>query len=123
MITFYSLPPEECLKNIAENHEAEIEKDDVKIEKVFKEVSFVKNVDSNSEEASQKAEICVKSEQGVQSEKKSRNEHSQKTTVLKKEEQSIDTDEEILEFKTPEDDKGGSYLIKYNLSTTPYLER
>lgn len=28
-----------------------------------------------------------------------------------------------LEFKTPEKEKEGSYLIKYNLSTTPYLER
>uniref|UniRef100_A0A6J0T9N4 Cytoskeleton-associated protein 2 n=1 Tax=Pogona vitticeps TaxID=103695 RepID=A0A6J0T9N4_9SAUR len=115
---------EECLKNnITQNHEAEVNKDEVKIGKALNKVSFEKIVNSNNEEASQKAtETCVESEQGgFQPEKKLRNEHSRKSTVLKKEEQSVGNEEEILAFKTPENVKRGSY-IKYNLSTTPYLE-
>ncbi|KAJ7341510.1 hypothetical protein JRQ81_005696 [Phrynocephalus forsythii] len=117
-----SVTDEEHLKNVSQNHEAETDKEEEKIEKVVKEVSFDKNVDSDNKEASQETETSVKSEpEGVQPER-SRKEHKQKTSVLKKEDQSSDTEEEIVELKTPESNEGGSYLIKYNLSTTPYLE-
>ncbi|XP_015284535.1 PREDICTED: cytoskeleton-associated protein 2 [Gekko japonicus] len=48
-------------------------------------------------------------------------ESDQKPAVYKKEQNETQKDG-ILEFKTPENDNPGSYLIKYNISTTPSLE-
>uniref|UniRef100_A0A8D2JH76 Cytoskeleton associated protein 2 n=1 Tax=Varanus komodoensis TaxID=61221 RepID=A0A8D2JH76_VARKO len=75
---------------------------------------------------SQKAtEACLKSEQeSIPDQKKHGNkDHKQKHTI-KKEEQGCGNakKDHILEINTPENDNAGSYLIKYNLSTTPYLE-
>ncbi|XP_074843336.1 cytoskeleton-associated protein 2 [Carettochelys insculpta] len=46
-------------------------------------------------------------------------EQSKKSSDCKNEDA---TKEATLELKTPDKEKEGSYLIKYNLSTTPYLE-
>lgn len=99
----------------------------------LKEIDMNKKIESSDEEASHKAEetsqktadVCLKSEQeSCHNARKNRNkEQSQKLTVGKKEEQcggNADLDGII---KTPEKDKENSYLIKYNVSTTPYLER
>uniref|UniRef100_A0A8D2JF42 Cytoskeleton associated protein 2 n=1 Tax=Varanus komodoensis TaxID=61221 RepID=A0A8D2JF42_VARKO len=68
---------------------------------------------------------CLKSEQeSIPDQKKHGNkDHKQKHTI-KKEEQGCGNakKDHILEINTPENDNAGSYLIKYNLSTTPYLE-
>ncbi|XP_066495748.1 cytoskeleton-associated protein 2 isoform X2 [Tiliqua scincoides] len=122
----------ECAKKeIVLNDMGEANLDD-KLADTFTEIDL-KKMESSNEETSQKAaeetsqkaaEVCLKSEQETcPSVRKNKNkEQSQKPTVCKKEEQcggSADIDE-ILE--TPEKEREDSYMIKYNVSTTPYLE-
>ncbi|XP_044300279.1 cytoskeleton-associated protein 2 [Varanus komodoensis] len=118
---------EECVKKeITLNHEKEVNSDEVRKENACKEVLPSENMGSSNDEASQKAtEACLKSEQeSIPDQKKHGNkDHKQKHTI-KKEEQGCGNakKDHILEINTPENDNAGSYLIKYNLSTTPYLE-
>ncbi|XP_062981560.1 cytoskeleton-associated protein 2 [Elgaria multicarinata webbii] len=129
MIKNLSKSDDECVKEENPlNHEAEVNSDEGKIENAFKEVHFSKNLESNNEETSQKAtEACLKSEEeSFPHEKKHRDkELSQKPTVIQKAEQNSGNAEkdQILELNSPESGNAGSYLIKYNLSTTPSLER
>ncbi|XP_008113860.1 cytoskeleton-associated protein 2 [Anolis carolinensis] len=82
-------------------------------ENISKDDPANENEESSSEEDSQKAtDACLKSEQ-------EKNEQSSKPLLQEKDQSESHTDE-ILESKS--DDKVGSYLIKYNLSTTPFLE-
>ncbi|XP_042303057.1 cytoskeleton-associated protein 2 isoform X2 [Sceloporus undulatus] len=119
---------DECVrKEITQNDEAkEVNLDKNKIDTVSKEAPLNKNTESSNEENfPNAADVCLKSEQENSSvEKSPRNEQSCKPALCKKEEESdSNTDkDELLEFKTPENDNMGSFLIKYNLSTTPYLE-
>ncbi|XP_061478367.1 cytoskeleton-associated protein 2 [Rhineura floridana] len=115
---------EECAnKEIALNHEEEVNLEQEKTENTFKGV-LNKKESSNEETSENATKACLKLEQeSFADEKKGRNKE-QRPTVLKKEEQDGGNANRdgILEFKTPETDKVGSYVIKYNLSTTPYLE-
>lgn len=90
-------------------------------------------VKPNNEEISLKAEeACLKTEEesipddgGHRIEVSSQiiKESSQMPAVCKKEQNVSETQKNaISEFKTPENDNTGSYLIKYNVST-PSLER
>lgn len=92
----------------------------------FKEINLNDEKESSDEETSEKAaEVCLKSEEDIYPNiRKNRNkEHSQKLTLDKKEEHCGDNAESDRIPKTPENGKEDSYLIKYNVSTTPYLER
>ncbi|XP_032998648.1 LOW QUALITY PROTEIN: cytoskeleton-associated protein 2 [Lacerta agilis] len=115
---------EECVeKEITLNHEAEVNLDEEKIENAFKELNVNNKMESGNEVTSQKAGACLNSEpESIAVEERPQNKE-EKPAVLKKEEQDNGNakEERILEFSTPEIDKEGSYLIKYNLSTTPSL--
>ncbi|XP_034966609.1 cytoskeleton-associated protein 2 [Zootoca vivipara] len=116
---------EECVeKVITLNHEAEVHLDEEKIENALKELNINNKMEPGNEVISQRAEACLKSEQeSIVVEERQQNKE-EKPTVLKKEEQDSGEAEaeRILEFPTPETDKEASYLIKYNLSTTPSLK-
>ncbi|XP_028577932.2 cytoskeleton-associated protein 2 [Podarcis muralis] len=115
---------EECVeKEITLNHEAEVHLDEEKIQNAFKELNVNNKMESGNEVTSQKAEACLKPEQESISVEERHQNKEEKPTVLQNEEQDSGNaqGERILEFPTPETDQGGSYLIKYNLSTTPSL--
>ncbi|XP_060089192.1 cytoskeleton-associated protein 2 [Heteronotia binoei] len=83
------------------------------------------NSKPNNEETPLKAEACLKpAEESILDDEKDRiKESSQMPAVCKKEKDVNETQKSgILDFKTPENDNAGSYLIKYNVSTTPSLE-
>nr|XP_056712861.1 cytoskeleton-associated protein 2 [Euleptes europaea] len=86
------------------------------------EVQPNSKVKPNNEETSAKAEACLKPEQEsfLGDEKLSIKESNQTPAGCKKEQNVSETLKNGI-FKTPENDNAGSYLIKYNVSTTPSL--
>ncbi|XP_050804389.1 cytoskeleton-associated protein 2 isoform X1 [Gopherus flavomarginatus] len=115
---------EECVKEEVISKEANSSTENV--EEVFKELNL------NDEEKAEISNEVIKKEE-TDSSLKSRQEtlpkESKKHRIKYKEQtksENYKTEDTIkdanLEFKTPEKEKEGSYLIKYNLSTTPYLE-
>uniref|UniRef100_A0A8C4VUZ0 Cytoskeleton associated protein 2 n=2 Tax=Gopherus evgoodei TaxID=1825980 RepID=A0A8C4VUZ0_9SAUR len=115
---------EECVKEEVISKEANSSTENV--EEVFKELNL------NDEEKAEISNEVIKKEE-TDSSLKSRQEtlpkESKKHRTKYKEQtksENYKTEDTIkdanLEFKTPEKEKEGSYLIKYNLSTTPYLE-
>ncbi|XP_034614442.1 cytoskeleton-associated protein 2 isoform X2 [Trachemys scripta elegans] len=116
---------EECVKEEVISKEANSLVENV--EEVFKELNL------NDEEKAETSNEVIKKEE-TDSSLKSRQEtlpkeskkHRTKYKEHTKKSENYKTEDIIkdanLEFKTPEKEKEGSYLIKYNLSTTPYLE-
>uniref|UniRef100_A0A674JB34 Cytoskeleton-associated protein 2 C-terminal domain-containing protein n=2 Tax=Terrapene triunguis TaxID=2587831 RepID=A0A674JB34_9SAUR len=116
---------EECVKEEVISKEANSSVENV--EEVFKELNL------NDEEKAETSSEVIKKEE-TDSSLKSRQEtlpkeskkHRTKYKEQTKKSENYKTEDIIkdanLEFKTPEKEKEGSYLIKYNLSTTPYLE-
>ncbi|XP_053866763.1 cytoskeleton-associated protein 2 isoform X2 [Malaclemys terrapin pileata] len=116
---------EECVKEEVIGKEANSSVENV--EEVFKELNL------NDEEKAETSNEVIKKEE-TDSSLKSRQEtlpkeskkHRTKYKEHTKKSENYKTEDIIkdanLEFKTPEKEKEGSYLIKYNLSTTPYLE-
>ncbi|XP_005305680.1 cytoskeleton-associated protein 2 isoform X1 [Chrysemys picta bellii] len=116
---------EECVKEEVISKEANSSVENV--EEVFKELNL------NDEEKAETSNEVIKKEE-TDSSLKSRQEtlpkeskkHRTKYKEQTKKSENYKTEDIIkdanLEFKTPEKEKEGSYLIKYNLSTTPYLE-
>ncbi|KAL8172969.1 UNVERIFIED_CONTAM: hypothetical protein K2H54_036004, partial [Gekko kuhli] len=88
------------------------------------EVQPNSKVKPNDKETPLKTEACLKPEESVpDDEQHSIKEPGQMPAVCKKEQNVSETPKNgVLEFKTPENDKKGSYLIKYNVSTTPSFE-
>ncbi|KAJ6659231.1 hypothetical protein lerEdw1_019277 [Lerista edwardsae] len=114
----------ECVKKeMVRNDMEEADFDDT-VADAFKEIDLNDKKESSDEETSQKAaEVCLKSEEEICCNITNRNkEQSQKLTVCKKEEHCGDNAESDRILKTPENGKEDSYLIMYNVSTTPYLE-
>ncbi|XP_044870647.1 cytoskeleton-associated protein 2 isoform X2 [Mauremys mutica] len=116
---------EECVKEEVIGKEANSSVENV--EEVFKELNF------NDEEKAEISNEVIKKEE-TDSSLKSRQEtlpkeskkHRTKYKEQTKKSENYKTEDTIkdanLEFKTPEKEKEESYLIRYSLSTTPYLE-
>uniref|UniRef100_A0A8D0BEI3 Cytoskeleton associated protein 2 n=1 Tax=Salvator merianae TaxID=96440 RepID=A0A8D0BEI3_SALMN len=116
---------EKCVeKKNTEDPEKEVNLDEEKIEQPFSDVPLNKKMELNSEEMSVKEmEGCLKSEHESVAADSKHKIKEQKPHISKKEVHDGNSDEdEVLELQTPENFQVGSYLIKYNLSTTPYLE-
>ncbi|KAM7182001.1 cytoskeleton-associated protein 2 [Macrochelys suwanniensis] len=116
---------EECVKDEVISKEANSLVENV--EEVFKELNL------NDEEKAEISNEVIKKEERDSSLKtrqetlpKESKKHRTKYKEQSKKSANYKTEDTIkdanLEFKTPEKEKEGSYLIKYNLSTTPYLE-
>ncbi|XP_063171493.1 cytoskeleton-associated protein 2 [Candoia aspera] len=113
---------EECVKEEnTVNHEGTVS--ETEIEEAFKEVSLNNKVEYSNEASQESTEVCTKTKQGISKKKKNRNkEQKQKSIDLKNEQAGTNAEKDgILQIETPENEKG-SYLIKYNLSTTSHLE-
>ncbi|XP_037748930.1 cytoskeleton-associated protein 2 [Chelonia mydas] len=116
---------EECVKEEVINKEANSSVENV--EEVFKELNL------DDEEKAEISNEVIKKEETDSSLKprqetlpKESKKHRTKYKEQSKKSANYKTEDTLkdanLEFKTPEKEKEGSYLIKYNLSTTPYLE-
>ncbi|KAM9172141.1 cytoskeleton-associated protein 2 isoform 2-T2 [Pangshura tecta] len=114
---------EECVKEEIIEANSSVEN----VEEVFKELNL------NDEEKAEMINEVIKKEE-TDSSLESRQEilpkeskkHRTKYKEQTKKSENYKTEDIIkdadLEFKTPEKEKEGSYLIKYSVSTTPYLE-
>ncbi|XP_060642770.2 cytoskeleton-associated protein 2 isoform X2 [Anolis sagrei] len=105
---------EQVREQITQNDEAKEENlDKHKSENISKGEPASENLESHIEDSSQKTtDACLKAEQET-------NEEGSKPLLRNNDQDESHTDE-IEESKS--DDKIGSYLIKYNLTTTPLLE-
>ncbi|XP_014429992.2 cytoskeleton-associated protein 2 isoform X1 [Pelodiscus sinensis] len=113
---------EECVKEEVVGKEANSSLQNV--EAVFKELNLNEEKADISNEVLKKEEtdssMKPRQETLLKEDKKHRTKEQRKQSANCKTE---DTKKEAtLQFKTPDKEKEGSYLIKYNLSTTPYLE-
>ncbi|XP_053141040.1 cytoskeleton-associated protein 2 [Hemicordylus capensis] len=120
-------PTEESMKKeIALNDTAETNLEEEMVANSLKEVHMNKTESCNEETCPKAAAaVCLTSEpESFPNESKDKNkEHHKPIACVKEQKASDDAKRDgILECKTPENDKEGSYLIKYNVSTTPYLE-
>nr|XP_032651062.1 cytoskeleton-associated protein 2 isoform X2 [Chelonoidis abingdonii] len=113
---------EECVKEEVISKEANSSVENV--EEVFKELNLNDKEISNEVIKKEETDSSLKSRQETlpKESKKHRTKYKEQT----KKSENYNTEDTIkdanVEFKTPEKEKEGSYLIKYNLSTTPYLE-
>ncbi|XP_067419159.1 cytoskeleton-associated protein 2 [Emydura macquarii macquarii] len=127
---------ENLLKSVGECMKEEVDLNDVEdvseealssvenVEEVFKELNL------NEEKAEISNEVIKKEETDSSSKPKqeilTKESKKHRTKKQSKKSANCKTEDAIkdatLEFKTPDKEKEGSYLIKYNLSTTPYLE-
>ncbi|XP_070812023.1 cytoskeleton-associated protein 2 [Pituophis catenifer annectens] len=110
---------DECVK---EENTANPERPaETEIKEVFKEVSLNNEVEHNNEAFQEPTEICSKIKEDFPEGKKNKSKE-QMQKDLKNEETATNAEKDrILEIQTPKNEKG-SYLIKYNLSTTSHLE-
>uniref|UniRef100_A0A8C8SF33 Cytoskeleton associated protein 2 n=1 Tax=Pelusios castaneus TaxID=367368 RepID=A0A8C8SF33_9SAUR len=120
----------ECMKEEIGLNDEEVSKEALSssvenVEEVFKELNLndeEKTEISNEMIKKEDIDLSLKPKQETltKESKKHRTKEQSKKSISCKTEDAIK--DATLEFKTPDKEKEGSYLIKYNLSTTPYLE-
>ncbi|XP_070588865.1 cytoskeleton-associated protein 2 [Erythrolamprus reginae] len=94
---------------------------ETEIEEAFKEASLNNEVEHSNEAFQESTEMCSKIKEDSPKKKKNRNKEQMQKDVKNEETATNVEKDKILEIQTPENEKG-SYLIKYNLSTTSHLE-